>query len=108
VIRAVVTATGESADLSVTEVDTPDPVIAGNSLTYTIAVNNAGPSNAASVSLSDALPAGTTFVSLSSPGGWICTTPAVGAGGTMSCSNASIALGSAVFTLDMFGLRGSA
>ncbi len=100
VLRAVVTATaGDSADLSVTKVDAPDPVIAGNDLAYTVTVNNAGPSNAASASLSDTLPAGTTFVSLSSPGGWSCTTPAVGAGGTVSCGNASVAPGSAVFTL---------
>ncbi len=44
---------------------------------------NAGPSNAATVALADTLPAGTTFVSLASPGGWSCTTPAVGAGGTV-------------------------
>jgi uncharacterized repeat protein (TIGR01451 family) len=88
-----------SAGLSITKVDSPDPVTAGTNLTYTITVTNAGPSNAASVSLSDTLPAGTTFVSLSSPAGWSCTTPTVGAGGTVSCSNASLAAGSAVFTL---------
>jgi uncharacterized repeat protein (TIGR01451 family) len=93
------TTVATSADLSVTKVDTPDPVTAGTNLIYTITVNNAGPSSAAGVSLSDTLPAGTTFVSLSSPGGWLCTTPAVGAGGTVSCSNASVAIGNAVFTL---------
>jgi uncharacterized repeat protein (TIGR01451 family) len=88
------------ADLSITKTDTPDPVTAGNDLTYTITVNNAGPSNAGAVSLSDPLPAGTTFVSLSSPGGWSCTTPAVGAGGTVSCSIASLGVGSSAdFTL---------
>ncbi len=93
------TTVAASADLSVTKVDTPDPVTAGTNLTYTITLNNAGPSNAASVSLSDTLPAGTTFVSLASPGGWSCTTPAVGAGGTVSCSIATLGLGNAVFTL---------
>ncbi|HEV7505145.1 MAG TPA: Calx-beta domain-containing protein [Thermoanaerobaculia bacterium] len=88
-----------SADLSVTKVDTPDPVTAGANLTYTITVTNAGPNWAASVSLSDTLPVGTTFVSLSSPAGWSCTTPSVGSGGTVSCSNASLALGVAIFTL---------
>ncbi len=90
---------GTAADLSVTKLDTPDPVVPGNNLTYTITASNAGPSNAAGVSLSDILPAGTTFVSLASPGGWSCTTPAVGAGGTISCSIASLPVGSAVFTL---------
>jgi uncharacterized protein len=88
-----------SAGLSITKEDISDPVTAGTNLTYTITVGNQGPSNAASVSLSDTLPAGTTFVSLVSPGGWTCATPAVGAGGMISCSNASLAPGSAVFTL---------
>lgn len=80
-----------SADLSVTKSDSPDPVAAGANLTYTIDVSNAGPSSADTVSLSDTLPAPTTFVSLSSPGGWSCSTPAVGAGGTVTCSIASLA-----------------
>ncbi|MFY9820261.1 MAG: Calx-beta domain-containing protein [Thermoanaerobaculia bacterium] len=89
----------DSADLSVTKVDSPDPVPAGKNLTYTITVTNAGPSSAASVVLGDELPAGTTFVSLSSPSGWSCTKPPVGSGGTVSCSTPSLAVGSAVFTL---------
>ncbi|HEX2645508.1 MAG TPA: ExeM/NucH family extracellular endonuclease, partial [Thermoanaerobaculia bacterium] len=93
------TTVAASADLSVTKVDTPDPVTAGTNLTYTITVNNAGPSDAATVSLADTLPAGTTFVSLSPAGGWSCTTPAIGAGGAVTCTNASMAAGNAVFTL---------
>ena len=88
-----------SADVSITKVDTPDPVNAGANITYTITVNNAGPTNAASASMSDTLPAGTTFVSLSAPAGWTCTTPAVGAGGTVSCTNPSLGTGSALFSL---------
>jgi uncharacterized repeat protein (TIGR01451 family) len=88
-----------AADMSVTKVDTPDPVLAGANLTYTITVGNGGPSNAPTASFSDTLPAGTTFVSLSSPAGWSCTTPAVGAGGTVTCTHTSLPPGSAVFTL---------
>jgi uncharacterized repeat protein (TIGR01451 family) len=44
------------ADLSVTKVDSPDPVIAGETLKYTVAVTNNGPSVAQNVSLADALP----------------------------------------------------
>jgi uncharacterized repeat protein (TIGR01451 family) len=88
-----------SANLSVTKVDTPDPIAPGANITYTITVNNAGPTNASSVSLSDTLPANTTFVSLASPGGWSCITPAVGAAGTVTCTNASVGTGNAVFTL---------
>src|SRR5439155_13751784 len=43
------------ADLADLKVDNPDPVIAGNTLTYTLTVTNNGPSDAQSVSLSDAL-----------------------------------------------------
>ncbi|MFN7989493.1 MAG: lamin tail domain-containing protein [Thermoanaerobaculia bacterium] len=93
------TTVATSADISVTKVDTPDPVIAGSNVTYTITYANAGPSVAAFANLADALPAGTTFVSLVSPGGWSCTTPAVGASGPVTCSIATFAAGNAPFTL---------
>ncbi len=82
------------ADLSVTKTDSPDPVTAGNNLTYTVTVTNNGPDAATSASWSDTLPAGTTFVSLPAVAGWSCIT-----GATVSCSNPSFAVGSAVFTL---------
>jgi uncharacterized repeat protein (TIGR01451 family) len=96
---ATTTVGSGSADLTITKVDSADPVTHGTDFNYTITVTNNGPSNATTASFSDTLPAGTTFVSISSPGGWSCTTPAVGAGGTVTCSNASFAVGSAVFTL---------
>jgi len=55
------------ADLAVIKSDNPDPVLAGNNLTYTITVTNAGPNDATSVILTDTLPSGVTFVS-ASPG----------------------------------------
>ncbi|MBZ0089632.1 MAG: DUF11 domain-containing protein, partial [Thermoanaerobaculia bacterium] len=88
-----------TADLSITKVDGTDPVAIGAQLAYTITVANAGPDTATNASWSDLLPAGTTFVSLTAPGGWTCSTPAVGAGGTVSCSLAAFAPGNAVFTL---------
>lgn len=54
-----------SADLSITKSDNPDPVIAGNILTYTITVNTVGPDTAEDVVVTDTLPAGVTFVSTS-------------------------------------------
>src|SRR5437763_12113516 len=88
-----------SADLAVTKVDTPDPVNTNSELTYTITVTNNGPDAADNASWSDTLPAGTSFVTLSSPAGWSCTTPAQGDTGTVSCSLASFAVGSADFTV---------
>jgi uncharacterized repeat protein (TIGR01451 family) len=96
---AMATVGAGSADLSITKTAAPEPVTAGANLTYTITASNAGPSNASSAALTDVLPTGTTFVSLASPGGWSCTTPAVGATGAVSCSNASMAIASEVFTL---------
>jgi uncharacterized repeat protein (TIGR01451 family) len=89
-----------SADLSITKTDTPtDPVNAGGNVSYTISVQNNGPSNATTVAMSDTLPTGTTFVSVTAPAGWTCTTPAVGATGTVSCSIPTLGVTSAVFTL---------
>jgi uncharacterized repeat protein (TIGR01451 family) len=74
------------ADLSVLITDDPDPVLAGAGLAYMIAVSNKGPDTPTSLSLSAPLPAGTTFVGLIAPSYWDCSTPAVGAGGTVSCT----------------------
>ena len=53
-----------SADLSLTKTG-PSTTQAGNTINYTLAVNNAGPSTATGVTLNDTLPAGTTFISSS-------------------------------------------
>jgi len=87
------------ADLSLSKSGFPSPVFAGSSLTYTITVNNAGPGAAQGATLTDVLPPGTTFQSLTAAAGWGCTAPAVGAAGTVVCSNPALAVGSAVFTL---------
>ncbi len=60
------------ADLSVTKTDSPDPVDAGATLTYSVTVHNAGPSTAQSLSLSDNLPDSVTYVSATGTG-WTCT-----------------------------------
>jgi uncharacterized repeat protein (TIGR01451 family) len=70
-----------SADVSVTKTDSPDPVVVGNNITYTITVTNNGASDAQTLSLSDAVPANTTLVSVTTPSGW-SRTDAVPAGGT--------------------------
>jgi uncharacterized delta-60 repeat protein/uncharacterized repeat protein (TIGR01451 family) len=90
----------QSADLTVAKSGSPNPVIAGQEITYTITLINNGPDAAANVTLSDPTPPGTTFQSLASPPGWSCTTPPVGKTGTVTCSIASLAPAQpAIFTL---------
>ena len=92
----------KQADLAVTKSDAPDPVNAGENITYAIDVANAGPSDAQNVSLSDATPANTTFVSITQTAGpaFTCTSPALGGTGTVTCTIATFAAGaSASFTL---------
>lgn len=52
------------ADLEVTKVGTPDPVVAGENVTYTITVENHGPSTANDVVVSDGLPGTVSVVSV--------------------------------------------
>jgi len=94
------TTVNPAADLVVTKADSPDPVTAGQNLTYTITVKNNGSSAAAKAALNYAVPADTTFQSLTAPAGWSCTTPAVGGTGAVHCGAASLASGAtASFTL---------
>ena len=53
------------ADISVVTSDSPDGVIVGADLTYTLTVSNAGPDAATGIVFSAALPSQTTFVSAS-------------------------------------------
>ncbi|MGO5108052.1 DUF6923 family protein, partial [Clostridium sporogenes] len=53
----IVTPIETSADISVVKTVNPDPVVAGEEATYTITVNNAGPSDALDVTLTDVIPA---------------------------------------------------
>ncbi len=84
----------DSADVAITKVGSPKPVIAGNNLTYTLEVTNNGPSVADDVMVSDPLPATTSYVSATTaaPGGR-CIRPAVGTSGTVSCSLGDLAVG---------------
>ncbi|MEA1965036.1 MAG: hypothetical protein U9O41_07930 [Candidatus Aerophobetes bacterium] len=61
---SVTTTVNTSADVLITKSDSPDPVIAGETLTYTLTIaNNGGPSSALNISITDTLPAGVTYVS---------------------------------------------
>ena len=75
----------EDADLVLTkDVDKASPQ-AGDTVTYTLAVRNAGAGDAQDVELTDVLPSGVTFVSASAP----CTQ----AGGTVTCAWDTLAPG---------------
>lgn len=88
-----------SADLSVTKVG-PTTAVEGEAVVYTITVRNDGYDDAANATLTDNLPA--PFLSLTAAAGWSCVTPAVGATGAITCTNASFASGAtAVFTLSV-------
>ncbi len=71
----VQTSVARQADLSVAMIDSVDPVLAGNFVTYTIAVANAGPSDASGVTVTDTLPAGVLLLD-SMPTQGVCIQPA--------------------------------
>jgi uncharacterized repeat protein (TIGR01451 family) len=84
-----------SADLFLTKTDSQDPLIVGNTLTYTLTVVNNGPDQATGVILTDPLPEGITFVSAGfSQGG--CTKES----NTLTCNLGTLAnAASAVVTI---------
>jgi len=96
------TLTQTRADLEVTKTDSPDPVIAGNNITYTINFTNHGPSDAQNVTVTDSVPANTTFVSsaVTVGTGWTTANPTVGGTGDVVFSKTSvIAAETATFTV---------
>lgn len=87
------------ADAGVTKTAV-EVAFADTTVTYTLTLSNAGPDAAASLTLTDTLPGPLTFVSLTASGQPLsCTTPALGAGGTVTCTSASFPVGSATLTL---------
>lgn len=80
------------ADIAVSK-NGPSMTLPGNNVVYTIVVTNAGPATGTNLTLTDTLPGTMTFVSLSQSGPTTfgCTMPAVGAGGTITCTAASMA-----------------
>ena len=74
-----------STDLDVTKAGSPDPVLAGSDLTYTLRVTNKGPSTPTGVTLTDTLPADVSFVSASPS--------CVRTGGTVICGLGTLSSG---------------
>jgi hypothetical protein len=79
-----------SADLSIRKSDSPDPVITGSDVTYTITVTNNGAANAQSVVVTDNLPSSVSFVSCAANNGGICG----GSGNDRTITFTSVASGS--------------
>jgi uncharacterized repeat protein (TIGR01451 family) len=82
-----------NANLGVTASDSPDPVAAGNNITYTGNITNVGPQTATDVTFTVPLFSGLLFVSLADPAGFSCAEPAAGTNGTITCTIASLESG---------------
>jgi uncharacterized repeat protein (TIGR01451 family) len=80
----VTCAQGTGSDVSVVKTG-PTSVVRGSTLTYQLAVSNAGPAAASGVVLSDAIPAGTTYQSSDAS----CTVT----NGTVTCQLGTLAAG---------------
>ncbi|MEN3334722.1 MAG: uncharacterized protein V7641_4087 [Blastocatellia bacterium] len=81
-------------DLSLTKVGTPDAVITGGQVTYTITAKNNGTSAAPEVLVSDPIGFGTRFVSVTTTQG-TCTPPSLGDRGTVVCRLGELPAGAA-------------
>ncbi len=92
-------AAANTANIVVTNSGAPNPVQAGNNITYTVTVTNDGPSSATTVTFNDAIPTNTTFVSFAQSGtAWNCPSP--GSGGKVTCTIGTLASGATTtFTL---------
>ncbi|HEX7833769.1 MAG TPA: DUF11 domain-containing protein, partial [Thermoanaerobaculia bacterium] len=89
-----------NANLVVSNSDSPDPATQGGTISYVQSITNNGPDTATNTTFTQSVPAGTTFQSFTAPGGWSCTTPAVGGTGAINCSVAALANGgTGTFTL---------
>jgi uncharacterized repeat protein (TIGR01451 family) len=76
------------SDDAVTNSASPNPVIAGNNITYTQVVTNNGPAASPNITLTEDLPANTTFVSANGPAGWACAFTT-----TITCSASTLTSG---------------
>jgi uncharacterized repeat protein (TIGR01451 family) len=96
---------GQEADLQVTK-SGPSEAAAGADVSYDVTVQNLGPDDAAGVALDDFIPAGMTFVSYTQSSGpaFTCSVPAVGDGGTLNCTIASLPANSAASFTFVFNI----
>jgi uncharacterized repeat protein (TIGR01451 family) len=69
------------ANLSMSKVGTPNPVVGGSNVTYTLTASNAGPNAGGAIVLTDNLPPSVSFVSAAGSG-WSCAH----ASGVVTCT----------------------
>jgi uncharacterized repeat protein (TIGR01451 family) len=81
-----------NADLSLAQIASPNPVLTGSNVTYTITITNQGPGAAESLTMTDNLPANTTFVSCNATGGAVCG----GSGNARMVTMNSLAAGASI------------
>lgn len=89
---AFVSKVGITADLSVGQTASPNPVPSGANLTYTITITNNGPDAGLSLLMTDNIQTGTSFVSATTGNGAACVNPP-GPTGPLRCSLPSLAAG---------------
>jgi uncharacterized repeat protein (TIGR01451 family) len=71
----------EGANLALAKAGSPDPVVGGDTVTYTLTASNAGPNAGGAMVLTDNLPPSAAFVSASGTG-WACSHAA----GVVTCT----------------------
>ena len=81
-----------SADLVVSN-SGPVTAVAGTIADYSVSFVNLGPSTARTLTITATLPTGTTLTSFTPGNGMTCSTPALNAGGNISCTMISLASG---------------
>ncbi|MCL1838445.1 MAG: hypothetical protein FWG47_03910 [Propionibacteriaceae bacterium] len=98
------------ADLALTKTMTPDPVLAGESITTTLTVTNKGPNVAKGVVVTDTMPNEITVDSFTATDGSVCPSepPVVGATDqTLTCAIKDLAVGGVV-TITIVGTADAA
>jgi uncharacterized repeat protein (TIGR01451 family) len=83
-----VSALAQNADLSIVKATDSPTAAAGTDVSFDISVSNfSGQPSTPDNIMTDTIPMGMTFVSETHPVGWSCMTPAVGGGGTITCTS---------------------
>ena len=78
-----VTTVVKGANLALTKTGSPNPVVGGATITYTLTASNAGPNDGGAMVLTDNLPPSVVFLSASGSG-WVCGH----ASGVVTCTRA--------------------